>query len=165
MLALVTALLGGCAARQRPPIAEEAWFEKCAPSDGVTAKGVIELPCFTGGANATVTGPAVVNLWASWCGPCRQELPAFQRLADSGKVAVLGVVTLDDRARALDTAKDLDVRFANFYDPDGRVQKSTGKALLPITLFIDENGKIAHSYTGAPLDDATLGILVEEYVS
>ncbi|MGY0231258.1 TlpA disulfide reductase family protein [Longispora urticae] len=143
-----------------PAAQEETWFAACAPATGAG----MELPCFTGGAASTVTGPAVVNLWASWCAPCRQELPAFQRLADKDQVRVLGVVTLDDRARALDTAKDLKITFPMLYDSAGRLQKSVGRSLLPITLFVAADGRVTHTYTGPALDDAALGALVEEHL-
>ncbi|WP_018352229.1 TlpA disulfide reductase family protein [Longispora albida] len=162
-LAVLAALaLAGCTGtstdKGKPAANEETWFKTCDPKSGSGT----ELPCFTGGAQSTIQGPAVVNLWASWCAPCRQELPAFQRLADQGKVKVIGVVTLDDRSRALSTAKDLGVTFPALYDPEGKVHKSTGKSFLPITLFVDRDGKTVHTYTGAALDDATLAKLVEE---
>ncbi|WP_412540910.1 TlpA disulfide reductase family protein [Longispora sp. K20-0274] len=156
----LVALLAACSSPAAPAPAEEKWFAGCAPAAGTG----MELPCFTGGAATSVTGPAVVNLWASWCAPCRQELPAFQRLAESGKVTVLGVVTLDDRGRALDTAKDLGVRFPTLYDSAGRLQKSVGKSLLPVTLFVDAQGRVTHTYTGPALDDAALGTLVKEHL-
>ncbi|MEV6523310.1 TlpA disulfide reductase family protein [Longispora sp. NPDC051575] len=158
LMTLVAAV--ACSAPAEPTTPEETWFAACAPASGAG----MELPCFTGGAASTVTGPAVVNLWASWCAPCRQELPAFQRLAEKDQVKVLGVVTLDDRARALDTAKDLKITFPMLYDSAGKLQKSVGRSLLPITLFVAADGRVTHTYTGPALDDAALGALVEEHL-
>jgi hypothetical protein len=58
----------------------------------------------------------------------------------------------------------LGVRFPTLYDPDGKLQKSIGKQLLPVTLFIGKGGNVVHTYAGPPLDDVTLTKLVKEYL-
>jgi len=89
----------------------------------------ITLPCFAGGAAVRLGAlgkPAVLNLWASWCGPCRSELPVIQRYADAsgGAVAVLGVVTGDTRTAAASFAEDVGVTFPSVFDKDSAVQRS-----------------------------------------
>jgi thiol-disulfide isomerase/thioredoxin len=124
----------------------------------------LTLPCFTGGQPVRLTdvrGPAVLNLWGTWCEPCRAELPAVQRLADrtAGRLRVVGVNTWDDRPAATSFAVDKGVRMPTLYDRDKRLMAALGKVNLPVTLFVDAAGK-RFVYNGAGLDDATLAELV-----
>jgi thiol-disulfide isomerase/thioredoxin len=130
----------------------------------------ITLPCFAGGAPVKLDAlarPAVLNLWASWCGPCRSELPVFQRYADSsgGAVTVLGVVTGDTRAAASSFAEDVSVTFPSVFDKDSAVQRSgLVPVVLPVTLFVDAQGRVRH-VEAAPIPDlSTLEDLVARYL-
>lgn len=149
----------------QPAPSEPEQFAACTGIDGGAAKlPDLSLPCFTGGQRlsaARLRGPLVVNFWASWCAPCREELPAFQRLADSGKVPVLGVATDDRRAASLSLAADLGVRFPTLFDASGELRRARGEAALPLTLFIDGRGEVT-SYAGPALTDETLGSLVTQ---
>ena len=167
---LLGLLVGACSATSSVPeekdaSPEPAQFAACTGIDGGTAKlPEISVPCFTGGQPVKVDrlhGPLVVNLFASWCAPCREELPAFQRLADSGRVAVLGVATDDRRAASLALAIDLGVKFPTLFDATGEIRRARGQAALPLTLFIDSQGEVT-SYSGPALTDETLGTLVTQ---
>lgn len=129
----------------------------------------VELPCFTGGSPFALTalsGPAVINLWASWCAPCRKELPAFQRLAErhSSDVHVLGVIANDDRAAAQSLAVDLGLTFPNLYDRDGKLGRALARPHLPMTLFVDATGRLRHVDQSGALDDAELATLVHRHL-
>ncbi|MBW6438376.1 TlpA family protein disulfide reductase [Actinoplanes hulinensis] len=124
-------------------------FATCSPleSPGVASTEIpdISLPCFTGGEGVKLRdlrGPAVINLWASWCGPCREELPVIQGLADraDGRFTVLGVDVGDDRAAAADFATTRGVNFPTLYDREKRLLDELGLATLPATVFIDADG-------------------------
>lgn len=141
------------------------------PAKPVAGSGLPELalPCFAGGSDvelAVVRGPAVINLWASWCAPCRAELPAFQRFADrhAGDVRVIGVVSMDGRDAALGLATDLGLRFPQLLDSDGRVMREVRRAALPITLFVDRDGRVRHLYNGRALDESTLDELARRHL-
>jgi cytochrome c biogenesis protein CcmG/thiol:disulfide interchange protein DsbE len=125
------------------------------------------LPCFTGGSAVQLTalrGPAVINLWASWCGPCREELPLMQELADAtaGSLRVIGVDSRDTRDAAASFAADHGVSFPTLFDRDEKLLIALGKAALPITVFVDADGR-RHVYSGKPLDKPTLGGLVRTH--
>ena len=107
----------------------------------------LTLPCFTGGTSVALSKlgkPAVINLWASWCGPCRTELPQLQAFADESgnRVLVLGVVTDDSWSAAADAGHDFGVRFPTVFDPDRQLQRALGRPVMPITVFVSADGSI-----------------------
>jgi thiol-disulfide isomerase/thioredoxin len=107
----------------------------------------LTLPCFTGGTPVALSRlgkPAVINLWASYCPPCRTELPQLQAFADEmgDRVQVLGVVTRDSWSRAAYAGEDFGVRFPTVFDPDRQLQQALGRNVLPITLFVAADGSV-----------------------
>jgi thiol-disulfide isomerase/thioredoxin len=130
----------------------------------------LTLPCFAGGAPvqlAALGRPAVLNLWASWCAPCRTELPVMQRFADAsgGSVAVLGVVTGDTRDAAAAFAEDVGVTYPSVFDKDSALQRSGLMPLvLPVTLFVDAQGRVRHVEASSISDLSTLDSLAGQYL-
>ncbi|MDT5037348.1 MAG: hypothetical protein QOE03_2533 [Micromonosporaceae bacterium] len=111
--------------------------------------------------------PAVINLWASWCAPCRTELPQIQRYADrmAGRVLVVGVITQDPvRSRPGSLIDDLGLRFPMLADPSAGLQHAVGGQVLPMTLLVDAQGRVAYRYAARPLDAVALADLVERYL-
>ena len=108
----------------------------------------ISLPCFNGGTLDLAKAPGVpmvVNLWASWCGPCREELPVVQQLAGAagGKVRVVGVVSKDGKSQAASFADDAGATFPAAFDGQGEVMGALGLNTLPHTLFITADGSVS----------------------
>jgi thiol-disulfide isomerase/thioredoxin len=129
----------------------------------------VALPCFDGGGTVQLgqlRGPAVVNLWGSWCEPCRTELPAFERYARraAGHVMVIGVDSADTPEGGGSIIKDMGLTFPNLFDDDSALATALGRFVLPITLFVDADGRIAFLYNGQALDDQTLARLVEQHL-
>lgn len=156
-----------CAALTAPPPAAPA--ESSTAEPGTEPAPDLELPCFTGGQAVEVSairGPAVVNLWASWCLPCRKELPVVQRFANrtAGKVHVIGVNTRDDREAAIGLAQDFDLTIPSLFDPGERLWVEVEARGLPATLFIDGQGQVRYLYNSEALDDATLASLAARYL-
>jgi thiol-disulfide isomerase/thioredoxin len=120
--------------------------------DGPVDGGMPELTlsCLGGGPDVTLSGlrgPLVVNLFAQWCGPCREELPFYERLHEQGrgKVAVLGIDYLDTQpAGALELAVATGVTFPLLADPDGQLRAPFRVRGLPGVLFVDAQGKITN---------------------
>ena len=99
----------------------------------------------------------VVTFWATWCEPCRQEMPAMQRVAGSSDATFLAVDLLEDgaRVRGFMEALALD-RLQPLLDLDGSVTRKYSVLELPQTFFIDAKGVIRHIEHGAILDDAAV---------
>lgn len=161
--------LADCDGLAAPP-ADAADGSATDAADGSAAAGEplpeLTLPCFTGGAPfalADLRGPAVVNLWASWCPPCREELPALQRYADraAGRVHLLGVVIDDRRSAAVSLAEELGITFPALEDADGRLLAELPRNGLPATLFVDAAGRVRYVHQTGALDEQAL----ERYVS
>ncbi|MEH3053095.1 MAG: TlpA disulfide reductase family protein [Patulibacter minatonensis] len=88
--------------------------------------------------------PVVVNVWGEWCGPCKKEMPVFQRvaLAQRGKVVFLGVATYGDRGDAEAYLRTkMAIPYTSLRDGPGDVTKATGIGGVPKTIFYDRNGK------------------------
>lgn len=159
-----------CAALTAPPAGAPSDEPAGRPDGSTKPLPDVALPCFTGGAEVSlgaVRGPAVINLWASWCPPCRKELPAFQRLADrtGGKLHVIGVDSRDpDRDDARDLADELGLTFPNLFDPGEKLRTGLAAPGLPTTVFVDGQGRVRHLDVSGALDDATLATLVERHL-
>jgi peroxiredoxin len=93
----------------------------------------------------------MVNFWATWCGPCRQEMPQLNRLYEkyrgSGFV-LLGVNVDDDAHKAAEVAAKLGVRFPVLLDTDKSVSKRYDLATMPSTVIIDRDGTVRHVHRG-----------------
>jgi thiol-disulfide isomerase/thioredoxin len=95
-------------------------------------------------------GPAVVNLWATWCVPCRQEMPAFDEVAgavEGDEVRIVGVNIGDDPDAARDFVDELDVEFPQYLDEDGGLHAELGATGMPSTAFLDD-GRVVDLHTG-----------------
>jgi thiol-disulfide isomerase/thioredoxin len=153
---------GGAAASPSTPLAEaDTVLQPCPeqpdrPASGRQTLPAITLDCLGGGeldlGRAPGT-PMVVNLWASWCTPCREELPVMQQFADAaaGQVAVVGVISKDGVPQAGSFAADAGVTFPGAFDGAGRLMAELGLPGLPATYFLDSDGAVVHTETG-PVD-------------
>ena len=100
----------------------------------------------------------VLNVWASWCDPCRSEMPLLQRTHEriAGQDAlVLGIDSQDASDDAMKFLRDNKIHFPSLRDRDGEYANDLGVAALPETFLIDREGKIAALWRG-PVDQAWL---------
>jgi thiol-disulfide isomerase/thioredoxin len=111
--------------------------------------------------------PVVINKWASWCGPCRAEFPAFQELAtERGKeIAFLGVNAHDATDKARDFLEEYPIPFPSYVDPDEKIAREIkAPANYPITVFVDAKGKTAFIHQGGYTSTEELAADVEQYL-
>jgi thiol-disulfide isomerase/thioredoxin len=165
----VAAPFADCAGLTAPPRSAAPPSAAASPSAIAAALPAIEVECFTGSDAVSfdgLRGPAVVNLWASWCPPCVKELPALQRFADAnaGRVHVVGVVTEDDPEAAASLADELGVRFPTLFDEYGEVRRTIAGPGLPVTLFVDRGGRLMYVYQDKALDEDVLADLAARHL-
>ena len=128
-----------------------------------------ELECLDGSAGITLEalrGPAIVNVWGSWCGPCKEEMPLFVEFYGKAKekVVLLGIDV--EEAQVADGRHFVETRgitWPNLYDPDGRTASALGMG-VPITYFVDAQGVTVYKKIGVITSVQELEILTERYL-
>ncbi|MDX1448660.1 MAG: TlpA disulfide reductase family protein [Acidimicrobiia bacterium] len=115
---------------------------------------------------ATSEQPLVVNLWASWCIPCRSEAPllreAHARFGD--QVRFIGIASEDSPSGSRDFLAEFGLEFENYADPAAAVRGYVGAIGLPVTLFVEPGGTILRTHYGV-IDDAALALGIDDLVS
>jgi cytochrome c biogenesis protein CcmG, thiol:disulfide interchange protein DsbE len=110
--------------------------------------------------------PVVVNKWASWCGPCREEFPMLQSQAAErlDEVAFVGIDSDDNRDAAETFLRDHPVPYPSFFDPDLALARSLGADFgFPETVFIDAEGEIAYVRRGPYTSEDDLAADIDRY--
>lgn len=145
----------------------------CPPSN-LDARPIVDglpatvFPCLGPGPEVNLAGlrgkPVVLNVWASWCPPCREEMPLITDLAaDAGdSLVVLGIDVDDDPQAAADYAAAAGL--ASVIDTDSITRVTLGWTGPPVTYFVRADGVIAHTSYGAIPDEATLRGLVATHL-
>ena len=93
----------------------------------------------------------LINFWATWCGPCRQEVPHLNRLFDKYRAAgfvILGVNVDDDPRNATELALKLGIKFPVLLDTDKTVSHLYDLITMPSTVLIDRDGRVRYLHKG-----------------
>jgi len=93
----------------------------------------------------------LINFWASWCGPCRQEMPILDELHNQYKAlgfTVLGVNVEEDSHQARKLLKDMPVSFPVLFDDRSVVSKQYDVIAMPSTVLVDRNGNMRYLHKG-----------------
>jgi cytochrome c biogenesis protein CcmG, thiol:disulfide interchange protein DsbE len=183
-LVLLGPLLVACSADDPGPSADpapttavadvETVLDPCPEQPDREAVGERTLPplsfdCLGGGRldlGRAPGAPTVLNLWGSWCAPCRAEMPLLQSVAERAgdRVRVLGVISKDGVPQADSFAADAGVTFPGAFDGEGRLMAELGINALPYTYFLDAGGALVHTETGPVESVAELEGLVSEHL-
>lgn len=175
LLTAVALLLGGCA--PQPSVPPTPSFAPVDPAAVVAARkqaGIADCPassasrparedglpdlvldCLGGDSKVRLAGlrgkPMVINVWAQWCPPCREESPylrQYQKVA-KGKVMMLGIDYDDPRPElAVEFASLVKWTYPQLQDPERRLSAAMRIGGLPTTLFVDADGKLVYQVSG-----------------
>jgi len=169
LILLLALSLTGCSSVTKTVTAKGEVVD-CAEVDYVAANpGETLLNCLTGSQKISVEslrGPLIVNVWGSWCGPCKQEMPYFvdfnQRA--NGKVKLLGIAVEEAKSQdAKDFIISYGVTWPNLYDAKGVTRANFGMG-VPLTWFIDKAGTVVYKHVGVINSTAELIDLTSKYL-
>ena len=93
----------------------------------------------------------MINFWATWCGPCRQEMPLLDQLYSRYQrvgFSLLGVNIDDDSSRAMDMIHELGVSFPVLFDARKEVSKLYDVDAMPVTVLVDREGNVRYVHKG-----------------
>jgi len=98
--------------------------------------------------------PLIINVWASWCGPCREEAASLERLAWSeagSRYTVIGISTDDDRDEALRWLRHSNATISHYIDSGPRwvLEHMLGASMIPVTVLVDARGRVVARFRGA----------------
>ena len=138
-------------------------------SQDSTFTGGVQMDCLDrseGAQLGALRGPMVVNVWGSWCGPCKKEMPVLRAFHDKaqGKVQLIGVdveeANFDDGRTFVERNG---ITWPNLYDPDGRSREYFGLG-VPVTWFIAADGSVAYKHVGIIKDLDEIVALTEKHL-
>jgi thiol-disulfide isomerase/thioredoxin len=125
------------------------------------------LECLDGNSKVlleSIKGPAIINVWGSWCIPCREEMPYLRELAATGKVQIIGI---DVEEANMESARKFVVEqgmtWPNLYDKDGSTKSSFGMG-VPITWYLNSKSEVAYKHIGVLKSKDQLFSDVEKYL-
>jgi thiol-disulfide isomerase/thioredoxin len=93
--------------------------------------------------------PLIINVWASWCGPCRAESASLERLAWSDSLPIIGISTDDDPRAAQAWLKSSNATLTHFIDRNRELENMLGADRIPLTVFLDGHGRVLRKVYGA----------------
>ena len=110
--------------------------------------------------------PLLINVWASWCGPCRAEMASLERLAWQEMAvpfAIIGISTDDYPDRAMKLLKGTNATISHYIDRELELESMLGATHLPLTVLVDAKGRVVRKVVGAKAwDSAEAKALIRE---
>ena len=129
----------------------------------------LSLDCLNGSESiklSMIKGPAVINVWASWCASCEDELPFLKEFSKiNGEIVQFVGIDVEEKSATVGAnfAKKNNMSWPHLFDPDGRTSELFGMG-IPVTWFIDRNGKVTYKKIGTIKSLSELKGLVDKYL-
>jgi cytochrome c biogenesis protein CcmG/thiol:disulfide interchange protein DsbE len=139
----------------------------CTASTAADTSDIADLPAITAAEfEAHLAGldkPAVVNVWASWCVPCRSEAPLLDEAHSQhgDEIEFIGVDVQDSQAGAKQFLAEFGLGFDHFFDRDRAIPNFYGGLGTPITMFFAPHGELVTIHNGV-IDERTLALNIDE---
>ena len=172
LLIVITLLLSGCSTGEKTPTLALGVIPSCEQIDTSKAtRKTLQMQCLDGSSNInfhSIQGPIIINVWASWCEGCKEEMPYFIDLYanpvfKNSEIKLLGIdVDEKDADSGPNFVKSYGMSWPHLEDVDGRSKLVFGPG-VPVTYFLDSTGEIIHKHIGAFLSKAQLYEAVEKY--
>jgi cytochrome c biogenesis protein CcmG/thiol:disulfide interchange protein DsbE len=172
LLIVITMLLSACSAGEKTPTLALGVIPSCDQIDtSKVTKKTLQMQCLDGSSTInfhSVKGPLIINVWASWCEGCKEEMPYFidlyaNQLFKTGEIKLLGIdVDEKDAESGPNFIKSYGMSWPHLEDVDGRSKLIFGPG-VPVTYLLDKRGEIIHKQIGAFLSKAQLYEAVEKY--
>ena len=172
LLIVITLLLSGCSTGEKTPTLALGDIPACDQIDtSKVTKKILQMNCLDASSVInfhSIKGPIIINVWASWCEGCKEEMPYFIDLYTNpvfkkGEIKLLGIDVDEKNADSgPNFIKSYGMRWPQLEDVDGRSKLIFGPG-VPVTFFLDNTGEIIHKHIGAFLSKAQLYEAVEKY--
>ena len=172
LLIVITLLLSGCSTGEKTPTLVLGDIPSCDQVDTTkVSKKTLQMNCLDGSSTVnfhSIKGPIIVNVWASWCEGCKEEMPYFIDLYanpvfKNGEIKLLGIdVDEKNTESGPNFVKSYGMSWPHLEDVDGRSKLVFGPG-VPVTYFLDSTGEIIYKHIGAFLSKAKLYEAVEKY--
>ena len=165
-MAVAVLLLAGCSSPSEKIAGEVVSCESISSS---ASENSIVLDCLDGTDGASINGikgPAIINVWGSWCGPCKEEMPILRSFYEKAQdnLALIGVdveeASIEDGRKFV---KNNGITWPNLYDADGESRAYFGMG-VPVTWFIAADGSVAYKHIGVIKSEKELISMTSKYL-
>jgi len=159
-------LLSGCGAQTQ--LSNDGKVVSCVNIKTDKSKSIgTKLMCLDGKSSVileSIKGPTLINIWGSWCAPCRQELPLLRSAYRSGKVKIIGIdVDEPNIQNGKDFAIKAGITWPNLEDPSGKTKSAFGMG-VPVTWFLNSDGVVTYKHIGIFSSSAQLETEIKKYL-
>jgi len=172
ILMITALLLSSCSTGEQLLTATSGVIPSCDQIDiSKETSEVLKMSCLDGSSEInyhSIKGPIIINVWASWCTGCKEEMPYFVDLYanpifKSGEIKLLGIDVDEKNADSgPNFIKSYGVSWPHLEDTDGRSKLVFGPG-VPVTYFLDNSGEVIHKHIGAYRSKTELHEAVEKY--
>jgi len=165
-MAVAVLLLAGCSSPSEKIAGEGVSCESILSS---ATENSIMLDCLDGTDGASINGIkglAIINVWGSWCGPCKEDMPILRSFYEKaqGKLALIGVnveeASIED---GREFVENYGITWPNLYDADGKSRAYFGMG-VPVTWFIAADGSVAYKHIGVIKSEKELISMTSKYL-